>query len=322
MLTSWKDWNISPRTFQRLSFLTLIGLFIIIITGGAVRLTQSGLGCPTWPNCTTNHLAASFSFHPMIEFVNRLITIFCSVAVMVAALAAYLRRPFRKDLAWLALGLVGGILAEIVLGGLTVLAKLAPPFVMAHLLLSLLILWNAIALYRRAAREDTPSIPRVSKGTVWFGRLLIAALALVITVGTAVTGTGPHSGSPISKRLPFKLRDVAQLHADLVLFLIGLTLAGLFLLHEGRAPEDIQKIGRFLLVAEAVQGVIGYTQYFTGLPALLVGFHIAGATLLWFTAIWLYISMFHRYDPSPTEPARLGTDARIESKLPAYQSTE
>jgi len=290
----FKKWRISPVGFRRLSYATLVFLAIIIVTGGAVRLTQSGLGCPTWPDCTANHLVAADSFHPMVEFVNRMITIGASIIVILSALAAFLRKPFRKDLAWLAMGLVGGLIAEIVLGGLTVLAKLAPPYVMAHFILAILIVWNAIVLYAHSASDDVAPTRRVSKETVLWGRLVLLVLGAVIFVGTAVTGSGPHSGSPIAARLPFKLRDVAQLHADIVWLLVGLTLVGLLLLKQSGAPEDVQKAGRFLLVMEALQGAIGYTQYFTHLPALLVGFHIAGATVVWMAALWLNLLFFER----------------------------
>lgn len=302
--------------FRRLCFTTLILLAFIIVTGGAVRLTQSGLGCPTWPDCTANQLVAADRFHPMIEFVNRLITIAVSIIVIVSALAAFFRKPFRKDLAWLAMGLVGGLVAEIILGGLTVLAKLAPPYVMAHFILAIVIVWNAIVLYSHSANGNESPIRRVSKETVWWGRAVVVVLGTIIFVGTAVTGTGPHSGSPIAQRLPFKLRDVAQLHADIVWLLIGLTLVGLLLLRQGGAPEDVQKAGRILLILEAVQGAIGYTQYFTNLPVLLVGFHIAGATVLWMTALWINLLFFERGELEEAE--NLSSDA----KAPNYSSSQ
>lgn len=308
---SWlKNWKISPEAFTRLSFATLVILAIIIVSGGAVRLTQSGLGCPTWPDCTANHLVAADSFHPMVEFANRLITIGASAIVIISALAAFFRKPFRKDIVWLAMGLVGGLIAEIILGGLTVLAKLAPPYVMAHFILAILIVWNAIVLYAHSATDDRVPTRRVSKETVIWGRLVLLVLGAVIFVGTAVTGSGPHSGSPIAQRLPFKLRDVAQLHADIVWLLIGLTLVGLLLLKQSGAPEDVQKAGRFLLVIEALQGAIGYTQYFTNLPALLVGFHIAGATVVWMTALWLNLLFFER-GTLEDEAARNQDDSKV-----------
>ncbi|MCL5077542.1 MAG: COX15/CtaA family protein [Actinobacteria bacterium] len=271
-----------------------MGLSIIIVTGGAVRLTGSGLGCPDWPTCQGHQFVAQMSFHPMVEFINRLITIVMTIAVMLSVTASFLRKPFRKDLARLSVGMVIGLVCQIILGGITVLEKLDPPFVMAHFLLSMAIVADALVLYKRSRTSDKPAITMVSKETVWLGRLMIANLAVVLMVGTAVTGSGPHSGSPIAPRLPFPLRAVAELHADTVLFLIGLTLASLFLLATTRAPEEIQKRGRTLLWVMAGQATLGYTQYFTKLPALLVGFHIAGATLVWIVMIWHYLGFFAR----------------------------
>ncbi|MDA8027193.1 MAG: COX15/CtaA family protein [Actinomycetota bacterium] len=277
-----------------MALFSLIGLSLIIISGGAVRLTQSGLGCPTWPNCQGSHLVASFSLHPMIEFTNRVITIFLTVAVMVATAGAFFRRPFRKDLAWLAVGMVFGLIGQIILGGITVLEKLAPPFVMAHFILSLICVLDAIVLYYRASSGTQPSRPLVGKEVIWLSRLMLAVLSFVLLIGTAVTGSGPHSGSPLAVRLPFALRDVAQLHADGVMFLIGLTLAMLFLLHQGSVVDVIAKRGRSLLWLMLIQGFIGYTQYFSNLPALLVGFHIAGATALWIAMLWFNLTLFDR----------------------------
>jgi cytochrome c oxidase assembly protein subunit 15 len=230
----------------------------------------------------------------MIEFTNRVITIFLTVAVMVATAGAFFRRPFRKDLAWLAVGMVFGLIGQIILGGITVLEKLAPPFVMAHFILSLICVLDAIVLYYRASSGMQPSRPLVGKEVIWLSRLMLAVLSFVLLIGTAVTGSGPHSGSPLAVRLPFALRDVAQLHADGVMFLIGLTLAMLFLLHQGSVVDAIAKRGRSLLWLMLIQGFIGYTQYFSNLPALLVGFHIAGATALWIAMLWFNLTLFDR----------------------------
>lgn len=306
-ITRWlhgKGVQISPKQYQTLVFITLVAMVAIVFSGGAVRLTQSGLGCSTWPNCTSQHLVATFSFHPMIEFTNRMLTILFSVTSIVTFIATLARRPFRKDLFIYASGLIVGLLANIVLGGITVLEKLAPPYVMAHFVLALLVVWDALVLWILAKHGEGEYVLRVTKETKWLGRLLIGALTLVVSVGTAVSGTGPHSGSPISKRLPFALRDVAQLHADLVLFFIGLTLAGLLLLRQERAPQDIQHLGIALLITECFQGFIGYTQYFSGLPSLLVEFHIVGATALWIIVFLLYHSFFlrpPREDEIPSE---------------------
>lgn len=293
-VTRLEKWSVSPSTFRKLALFALIGLSVIIVTGGAVRLTGSGLGCPDWPTCQGHQYVAEVSFHPMVEFINRVITIVMTIAVILAATASFLRKPFRKDLAWLSIGMIMGLVAQIILGGITVLEKLAPPFVMAHFLLSMTIVLDALVLYKRTLTSDKPAVPMVSKETIWLGRLMILNLMGVLAVGTAVTGSGPHSGSPIAPRLPFPLRSVAELHADMVLFLIGLTLASLFLLSSTKAPDEVQKRGRTLLWVMAAQGALGYTQYFTKLPALLVGFHIAGATLVWILMIWHYLGFFSR----------------------------
>ncbi len=304
-----EKFKFSPSTFKKFALFALIGLAVIIVTGGAVRLTGSGLGCPDWPTCQGHQYVAQLSFHPMVEFVNRVITIFMTVAVILAVGASFLRKPFRKDLAWLSFGLIIGIFAQIILGGITVLEKLAPPFVMAHFLLSQAIVADGLVLYKRASTSDKPAVRMVSRETLWLGRLMIANLAIVLMVGTAVTGSGPHSGSPIAPRLPFPLRAVAELHADTVLFLIGLTLASLFLLASSKAPDEIQKRGRTLLWVMAGQGTLGYIQYFSKLPALLVGFHIAGATLVWILMIWHYLGFFAR----PAENEALDLAGRLKT---------
>lgn len=248
----------------------------------------------------------------MVEFTNRIVTIFLTVAVMIATAAAFFRKPFRRDLAWLSMGMVGGLLAQVVLGGITVLEKLAPPFVMAHFLLSLVCVLDAIILYYRASGSQDKPTRVVTKEVMWLGRIILGALTFVVAIGTAVTGSGPHSGSPLAKRLPFPLRDVAQLHADGVLFLIGLTLAMLFLLHQSNAPENVLKRGRALLWLMAIQGTIGYTQYFSNLPALLVEFHIAGAAILWIAVLWFNLTLFDRGEmdkaPSDYEPSEITSD--------------
>lgn len=286
--------NVSPSLFKKLVLLSVVSLSVIIVTGAAVRLTGSGLGCPDWPTCHGQQYVAQLSFHPMVEFINRVLVIVMSVLVSFTVLAAFFRKPFRKDLFWLSFGLIIGIFAQIVLGGVTVLEKLAPPFVMAHFLLSLAIVGDALVLYKRVETSNKPAIPMISRETIWLGRLMIANLVVVLLVGTAVTGSGPHSGSPIAPRLPFALRAVAELHADTVLFLIGLTLASLFLLAATRAPDAVQQRGRTLLWVMAAQGTLGYIQYFSKLPALLVGFHVAGATLVWILMIWHYLGFYTR----------------------------
>jgi cytochrome c oxidase assembly protein subunit 15 len=284
--------HVSPATFRRISYATLIFCSAIIVTGGIVRLTESGLGCPTWPYCTTNHFTAAIAFHPMVEFVNRVITFFAALGMSVTAVFAFFRKPYRRDLMWWSLGLVVEVVAESVLGGITVLEKLAPPFVMAHFILAMIVLWNAIVLYKHAISADGKPQPIVGREIVWLARLMYLNLAAIIVAGTFVAGTGPYSGSPISWRLPLNLRQVAYLHADLAISFLVMVLANLFLLHQARASETIQRRARMVLWIGAVQGIIGYTTYFTGLPAVLIGLHIAGATLVFIVMNWYYLSLF------------------------------
>lgn len=304
--------SISPKVYRRISLATVYGMVLAIASGAAVRLTQSGLGCPDWPTCTATHYTAAWSFHPMVEFSNRMLTIGLGIIVGVAVVASFYRSPRRKDLTILSLGLVGGFFAEAVLGGITVLFKLMPELVMAHLLLSMGILFNTLLLYHRASSPDTAPRPVVGHSLIILSRLILLVVGGVIFLGTVVTGSGPHSGSPIAKRLPIPLQSAAFLHADVVMFLIGLTLAALFGFHQANAPEEVQHKGRVLLWIMAAQAVIGYTQYFTHLPILLVEMHVIGATLIWIFAVRLNFSLFTRTVPQ----------SKLEKSSDTMQETE
>src|SRR5438105_10011011 len=154
--------TISPAGYRRITFVALIALGFIVVTGGAVRVTGSGLGCPDWPTCAQHRVVAPLEYHALVEFVNRVVTGAVSMVVIAAVLASVFRKPWRRDLVWLSAGLVAGVVGQIVLGGLTVLFDLKPPFVMAHFLLSLVILWCAVALHHRAGLPDDG--PRRSSG--------------------------------------------------------------------------------------------------------------------------------------------------------------
>ncbi len=287
--------TVSPPTYRRITLFALLALAFIIVTGAAVRLTGSGLGCPDWPTCAENRVVAPWEYHAMVEFVNRTITGLVSVAVMLAVLGSLVREPRRRDLTWLSLGLVGGVLAQIVLGGITVLFHLWPPLVMAHFVLSMAILADAVVLHHRAGRPDPPapgdsdgapassppSSPVVGRPVLLLGRLVVAATALVIVLGTVVTGTGPHGGDEDVDRLPFFLPDVARLHGISVVLLLVLVLVTLWRLRGDGAPASLLRRGELLLGVLVAQAAVGYAQYFTGVPVLLVGIHIAGATAVW-----------------------------------------
>jgi cytochrome c oxidase assembly protein subunit 15 len=286
--------RLSPAAYRRITFVTALLLGVIIVTGGAVRLTGSGLGCPAWPNCDPGHLTprSASDVNAMVEFLNRVFTTLVSVAVGVAVVGSLLRRPRRRDLTWLALGLVAGFVAQAVLGGLVVLYELQPQFVMAHFLVSLVLLANGILLHRRAGEPVGDSHLRVAPMVRYAGAALLAAVSLVAVTGTVVTASGPHGGDAKAKRFSYSIPQVARVHGSAVVLFLLLVLATFALLRRTRASADDQRRLGIVLVVALAQAGIGYAQYFNGIPALLVGLHLAGATTL-FAAVfhfWLHLT--------------------------------
>lgn len=282
--------TLSPAAYRRVTLFALLALTFIIVTGAGVRLTGSGLGCPDWPTCAENRVVAPWEYHAMVEFVNRTITGLVSVAVMLAVLGSVLRRPRRRDLLWLSLGLVGGVAGQIVLGGLTVLFELKPGFVMAHMLVSMVLLANAVVLHHRAGRPAGPT--RLAVGTVVraLGRLEVVVAGLVIFLGTVVTSSGPHGGDEHAERLPYLLPDVTRLHGIAVALFLIVTLATLWCLRRDGADQRILRRSEIVLAVLVAQAALGYVQYFTGVPALLVAFHVAGAAAVWIAVLRLHLS--------------------------------
>jgi len=300
-----RRFRLSPWAYRRITLLALLALAFIIVTGGAVRLTGSGLGCPDWPTCAKGHIVAERSFHPMVEFVNRAITGIVSVAVILAVLGSVIRRPRRRDLILLSTGLVVGIVGQIVLGGETVKHDLAPPYVMGHFLLSLLLVWDATVLHHRAGEDEGQQGPRrpvVPSDLLAMARLIVVSAALAIFLGTVVTGAGPHAGDPTAKRLDLDVADVARFHGISVMLLLAITVVTLWRLRRVGAPADAVRRGDVLLATLVAQAAIGYTQYFTGVPALLVGIHIAGATAVWVAALQFNLGLVRRVETGPPSP--------------------
>jgi len=285
-------------TLRRLAAASVASYALLVLTGGAVRLTGSGLGCPDWPTCYHHQATAALSFHPMVEFGNRLVTVAVTVVSLATLLAALRVRPRRRDLVVPAALLVVGVLGQALLGGLVVLSHLDPYLVALHFLLTLAILVDALVLHHRARRPPGRTTALVGRELVWLARLLLGGLALVSVAGTMVTGAGPHAGAPGTPRVPVAFRDVAELHATLAMFLVGLTLAALFAFRQGRAPAGALRHGRLLLEAMAVQGALGYSQYFLHDAAGIVELHLAGVTTLWIVATGFYLSLF-----APPRPA-------------------
>jgi cytochrome c oxidase assembly protein subunit 15 len=295
---------VSPRTFHRLAVVAAVAMGAIVVSGAAVRLTGSGLGCPTWPRCTENSIVAPVSYHALVEFVNRVVTSVVGVFVAIVAVSALLRRPRRRDLTWLAWSLVGGFLGQALVGGLSVLYDLSPPWVMAHFLLSMLMVWAALVLVHRAHPDWVPTPPVVRRELLLLGRVLVVTAGVVLTLGTVTTGTGPHAGDGTHHvaRLGFPLERVTQLHADAALLLTGLVVATLFTVRLTDTTPVVRRRAAWLAAAVGVQVVIGYTQYFLDLPAGIVELHVAGATLLWAATLWLQLSF--SLDGSPHLPGK------------------
>lgn len=280
--------RIVPKTAAFAALLALQA--ILIVTGGAVRLTGSGLGCPTWPECTPGSYVpvanqAEGQLHAWIEFGNRLLT-FALVIASVIVLAIVIKTK-RKDLRLLAASQVLGIFGQGVLGGITVLTDLHPLPVAGHLLLSILLISAATSLFER---RNAPfvKIPNSNSPLSIISRVHIVLSFFVIALGTLVTGSGPHAGDLQARRFGFDIRTVAWLHADAVIALLGLTLALFFINEVSQRTKHLIKI--FFVIALS-QGAIGYIQYFTGIPALLVAAHLAGATLVWIAAWRIRLSI-------------------------------
>ena len=285
----------SPSTVRRLALASVVANSVIVVTGGAVRLTASGLGCPTWPRCTetTYTPTAEYAVHGVIEFGNRLLT-FVLTAVVVALLVAVLRtRPRRPDLVRLAVAGFVGIPAQALLGGITVLTGLNPWTVMGHFLLSMLLIGLAVVLHQRTREGDEPPRPTVAPLLRRLSYGLLALTAAVLAVGTVVTGSGPHSGDPAAGRTGLDPAAVSQLHADLVFLLVGATV-GLWVACAATGAAGPARAALALLGVELAQGALGFVQYFTGLPVVLVGLHLAGACLVLVAAVRVVLSTRER----------------------------
>ncbi len=292
-------YTLTPAQFVVVAYAALVALTLIVLTGAAVRLTGSGLGCPTWPKCYGN-VYPPLNTHAVIEFSNRLLTVPVSIAAGLAWLGALRRRPYRRDLMWLGATLPLGVIGQAVLGGFTVRGALDYGWVMGHFALSMLILAAAVALVWRATHEpdgepaaDAARAP-VDATLVWSVRALLALGALTIFAGTAATAAGPHAGgSPGQKinRLDIDGRGtmdfVIHRHGEIA-FVFGLAALAVWWLARHRRAGDptLRRALTALCVLIALQGVVGLDQYETHLPSELVWVHVGLASLTWIATLW------------------------------------
>ncbi|MEO3743248.1 COX15/CtaA family protein [Plantactinospora sp. B5E13] len=293
-------------TLTRLALASVVGNVLIVGTGGAVRLTKSGLGCPTWPRCTDESYTTTpeMGLHGVIEFGNRLLTFVLAAIVIAAVVAAWRQRPRRRGLVWLAIAAAFGIPAQAIIGGITVLTDLNPWVVGLHFLSSMAVIAFAYAFWRAAREPDGPTRPTVPGPLRTLAWLTVLVTGVVLLVGTWVTGSGPHSGDSGAARNGLDPESISQVHADSVFLLLGLSIALWFALRAVAAPAGAVRAAGLLLLAELGQGVIGFVQYFTGLPVILVGAHMLGSCLVWLAALAvLWSTREHQPLPVPVSPA-------------------
>lgn len=276
--------RVTEAGFARVASLALVMLCAIVLTGALVRLTGSGLGCDDWPNCNSTKFVDVSSGHAAIEQVNRLFTGLVSASVIAAVLMSHLmvrRRPRVVLLAWL---LVAGVLAQVVIGGVVVLTGLNPWANMAHFLVSMALVSASFALERLARSTDGTRLVRPVPPKMVVPRmiLVVAALTAVVT-GTVVTATGPHAGDENAVRFGFELSSVARVHSTAVMLTVAMIALCMWLVRgdgsrEGRSAREALTLLAFVAV---LQAGVGYAQYFSGVPVVLVAIHIAGATGFW-----------------------------------------
>jgi len=313
---------------RRIAVAGVISSAGIIVTGAAVRLSKSGLGCPDWPQCTRGSLVAAHTrgdpmFHTWIEFGNRLVTVLVTIVAVAVLIAAWRFRPGgpgargRADLVWLAAVQPAGVVAQIALGGIVVLTNLNPAMVSLHFVVSVAVVAAAVALHAKCTEGTAPARSLVRRDLRFLAYGVVAVVAVMLAAGTVVTGTGPLAGAGDVPRYQLPLAGVTQFHSDIGWLLGGLTVplvAGLYLT---RAPARVVRLGWLLLGLICVQGAVGYTQYFTGLPAGLVWIHVSGSVLIWIAALRLMFAVRDRgplIPPPPEGPGGPAASARPEAQ--------
>lgn len=280
--------GLSPQAFARIALVALALNCTIVLSGAAVRITGSGLGCPTWPTCKGGSFFGQWEYHYAIEWSNRVFTLAITAWTIITLASALLRKPYRRDLSLLALALLGGIGCQIVLGGLTVLFELAPLFVVAHFLLSMAMLVIALTLWNRSRISVPNRLVNARSGRLM--RLNLALTGVVVFLGTLTTAAGPHSGDAAVTRRLGQLDSAVGLHsAAVVSLLIVAVMTRVVLAKTGTSPS-VERLSSWQLAILGAQGALGVTQYRLGLPGYLVELHVAGALALWATTVQLFLA--------------------------------
>jgi heme a synthase len=339
-ITAWTGPVLSPTltSLRRLALAGVIADTVIMSTGAAVRLSASGLGCPDWPRCSAADIVASKNagqtlLNTWIEFGNRLLNFPLVIIAGLIFVAAWRYRPDGKrqrDLVWLAATQPLGVVAQAVIGGIVVLTRLNPALVSVHFLVSALIVAAAVALHvrctargvwgdgspqeqRGSGGDRPPEANTVRRDLQLISAALVAVTGVMLAAGTVVTGTGPLAGHADTPRYKLPLEGVTQLHADIGWLLAGLSVALVLGLRLSGAPPRAVRAGWIMLAALGLQGVIGYVQYFTHLPAGLVWVHVTGSVLVWIAVLRLFFAVRER---GPVNTARTGPAVTIPSRQP------
>ena len=322
-------YTVTPRQYVRIAYAALVALTLIVLTGAAVRLSGSGLGCPTWPKCYGN-LYPPLNSHAVIEFTNRVLSVPVVLAAGFAWLGALRRRPYRRDLMWLGALLPLGVMAQAVLGGFTVKGALDYGWVMGHFALSMLILLAAVVLVWRASHEpeaqaqaEASARPLVDRTVVLWARALAAMGAVTVFAGTAATAAGPHAGgSPGQKINRLDLTGhgtmdfVIHRHAEIAL-VFSLAAVGLwFLARKREAPARVQRPLTVLCVLLALQGAVGLDQYETHLPTQLVWVHVGLACCAWISVLWAALAAGPLAPSTVAMPAERASEGSLRAVTP------
>jgi cytochrome c oxidase assembly protein subunit 15 len=313
----------TPRSMRHLALASVIADTVIMSTGAAVRLSSSGLGCPDWPRCSAADVVASKNagqtlLNTWIEFGNRLLNfplVIIAALVLIAAWGFRVDGRRRRDLVWLGAAQPLGVVAQAVIGGIVVLTKLNPAAVSVHFLVSAAVVAAAVLLYVRCQEGSEPAKAVVRWDLRLLSAALVAVTCLMMAAGTVVTGTGPLAGDAGVPRYQLPLEGVTQLHADIGWLLAGLAIALVAGLRFSGAPPRAMRAGWIMLAALGSQGVIGYVQYFTHLPAGLVWVHVTGSVLVWIAALRLFFATRDRGPLTPTPPSAAATPRRQPEPL-------
>lgn len=301
-----RRWTPSRDVLRRATTAAVVMSVVIVVTGGAVRLTGSGLGCDTWPKCTDDSLFATreMGLHGAIEFGNRMLTYVLSAAVGWVIVAVRCAEPRRRGLSRLAWAQFWVVMGNAVLGGVTVRTGLNPYSVAGHFLLATALITLTVLTWQRVREGAAPPRPLVSARIRWSTRALTGVAAALVVVGTLVTGAGPHAGDAREvHRIDWVgWETITRVHASLAWALVLLTAVLWFLLRAGDAPPGPRARARELAVVLASQVVVGYAQYLADMPELLVGIHLLGSTLVWIAVVRVLLAMRARDDAPAAAP--------------------